>query len=319
MIRVQQEHVRRQAAQQLTRRAQLGRIRRVERIAQGLERRRHDVAGRLHDDDLPLVFRRDVEEVLPRLDVVLDELGPHGDARGPPVLGHVVVVVLGLRTGRVEELLELLADERPVRDPREVELLDETLVGQRWRELACGRADVVEAGGAALHACHQLLVGRIRVVRPVRDAVAGLVLLDVLRVDVVRPVVHVQRALGGVRGLRCRRRLCRAWRRGRRCARSGRRCCRRSAAAAAGGDEGRHAGKARRGQELPAGDRVRRHPPDDRLDLVLARCHLVLLLPGRPGSSQPHPARMRLASSSHRTTTGSPGPTPGAPPAPAAF
>ena len=41
--------------------------------------------------------------------------------------------------------------------------------------------------------------------------------------------------------------------------------------------------------------------------------------PGRPGSSQPHPPRIRFASSCHRTTTGSPGPTPGAPPAPAAF
>src|SRR5690349_10893100 len=44
---------------------------------------------------------------------------------------------------------------------------------------------------------------------------------------------------------------------------------------------------------------------------------LELLLPGRPGHVRPHPARMRFASSCHRTTTGSPGPTPGAPPAPA--
>jgi len=67
---------------------------------------------------------------------------------------------------------------------------------QGRRELRRRRPDVPLAGGPGLELREELLVGGVRVVGEVVDRVVLLEAGDVVLVDVIRPVVHPEMALG---------------------------------------------------------------------------------------------------------------------------
>jgi hypothetical protein len=106
----------------------------------------------------------------------------------------VVVVEIGVRV--LVEVLELRIDQRRVRELAPVEPVDELALDHRLDELDGGRADVVLARGASLELGQELLVRGVSVVREFVDLEVLLELGDVVRVDVVGPVVHEQLALG---------------------------------------------------------------------------------------------------------------------------
>ena len=171
---------------------------RVERVAQHLEREDEHVAHRVDDDGLARGRALDLlEEVLPALGHGREQALAPQDPGRPVVLGHLVLV------GRVPpQALEGLVDERRVGDPRHVELGQEALLDHA-RDVFGGRAGDVVAGRAALELGDQLLVVAEHVVDEVVDAELGLERVDVVRVDVVAPVVDEQLLLDvGRRGRR---------------------------------------------------------------------------------------------------------------------